>query len=259
MKRSVVLSFLACIFSVHLNAQDRLVEKYIGFNYGYFYNTHQTLGIATMAGRIDFYREFAEISRQEVVYSNSFTNTYSLEGGIRIHRLNKGFLDINLGIGEFFAGFSAQQGQGDERIETNSRIKFFNIPMGLHWGWEFNRFHLKAGMNLAMLISPKSDAETLVWAPNGTDGHDKVMDGELFFQDTFIEDFVTPLIFSPQWGIAAGYNFEDFRIMANFRYQRSFYMFRSGMHTLFGDRYNYQNRISGYLMEFSIQWRFFSN
>jgi hypothetical protein len=254
--------FTVCIsiFAFSIQAQTTLLEKYIGFNYGLLYNTHQNFGVATMAARSGFYNEFAPISDQEVRISNSFTRSFGLDFGFRYHKLNRGFWDVSLGLGESFAGFSAEMGQENERLEVNSRIKFFNLPLGIYWGWEISRFHFKIGATTNFLMSPKSDAETSVWSA-GTNGQNKLMEGELFYQDLFLEDVVKPLLIVPQYGVAVGYNWDDVRLMAHVRYQQSPYVFRSVFRDQdlpYGDPYNPQHRLTGWLVELSVQWRFFN-
>ena len=258
--RNIVLFIFIQLFAWNTHAQSSLLEKYIGFNYSLLYNTHQSFGIGTISARNDFYQEFAPITDGEFRTLNSFTAIYGFSAGVRYHRLKKGFWDVSIGLGESIAGFSAEVGEGNERIEVDSRIKFFNIPVGVFWGWEFNKLHIKVGATFDILMSPKSDAETRVWSATGTDGHQKVMEAELFYQNLPIEGFVKPIHVVPQVGAAVGYNWEEIRLMAGVKYQRSDYLFRNSWRNVelpYGDPFNSNHRLQGLIFELSAQLRLF--
>ncbi|GCD77438.1 hypothetical protein JCM31826_09200 [Thermaurantimonas aggregans] len=262
MLRSRVFWCIVALHSFAVHAQKSLTEKYVGFSFGNFWNMHAGLEPGTMSGRPDFFTEFQPVVAQSYTEPVSRTLAYTLEAGLRYHRLNFGFLEGSLGLGERFVGYRADFGSGSERIELTARTKFFALPMRIGYGYEFSAFHFRTGFQLTWLFTPKGDAETRVWTSTGTTGHQRPMNGELFYQKDnlvyFMEDLFRPLIsmYTPYIGI--GYNLDDIRITFDISYNFSPYPFRNFVKTdnPFGNEI-IDAQLRGLLVELGVHFRIF--
>ncbi|MFN3951672.1 MAG: hypothetical protein ACK4KT_04615 [Thermaurantimonas sp.] len=243
-------------------SQTSLWEKYVGFSFGNLINMHSGLEPGTMSGRPEFFTEFAPVVQSPYREVASRTLAYTLEGGIRYHRMKFGFLESSVGLGERFVGYVANFEEGDQRLELTARTKFFALPVRIGYGYEFSSWYARGGCMTTLLFTPKGDSETRVWAPNGTAGHQRPMDGELFYQKDnmvfFMEDLFRPLmpLYAPYAGI--GYNYADLRIMLDVYYVFSSYPFREFVKTdnPFGHEIPHA-RLQGILIELAIHFRIF--
>ncbi|KFD39853.1 hypothetical protein AT05_03900 [Schleiferia thermophila str. Yellowstone] len=257
-----VLLIWALGWALGLHGQKSLLESYLGFSFGNFVNAHRGLEPGTMSGRPDFFSEFAPIVLGDYVEPVSRTLAYTLEGGVRYHRLNFGFLEGTVGLGDRFIGYRADFGDGAERVELTARTKFFALPVRVGYGYEFSEWHMRAGVVMTLLFSPKGDAETVVWAPGGTAGHQRPMSGELFYQKDnlvfFMEDLFRPLIplYAPYVGV--GYNFGEVRLALDVSFVSSSYPFRDFVksNNPFG-RNIPEAMLRGWLVELGIHFRIF--
>lgn len=262
MNKRFITSLAFILFAIHTHGQKSLLEKYVGFSFGNLINLHSGLEPGTMSGRPEFYSEFAPIVQSPYREVPSRTLAYSLEGGIRYHRLNFGFVETSLGLGERFIGYVANFVQADERVELTARTKFFALPVRLGYGYEFSSWYARGGFMVTLMFTPKGDSETRVWAPNGTSGHQRPMNGDLFYQKDnlvyFMEDLFRPLIplYSPYVGL--GYNYDDIRVTLDFYYVFSSYPFREFVKTdnPFGNEIP-SARLQGLLIELGIHFRIF--
>lgn len=242
--------------------QKSLLEKYVGFHFGNLINMHTGLEPGTMSGRPEFFTEFQPIVQSTYREPTSRTLAYSLEGGIRYHRLNFGFLEASVGLGERFIGYVANFGEGEQRVELIARTKFFALPLRVGYGYEFSAWYMRGGFMTSVLFTPKGDAETRVWAPNGTAGHQRPMNGELFYQKDnlvyFMEDLFRPLLplYAPYIGL--GYNYNDLRVTLDVQYTFSSYPFRDFVKTdnPFGNEIP-SARLRGILIELGVHFRIF--
>lgn len=257
-----VIQVMLIIVGFSAWCQKSLLEKYVGFNFGNLINRHTGLEPGTMSGRPEFYSEFAPIVQMPFQEVLSRTLAYSLEAGIRYHRLNFGFLESSMGLGERFIGYVANFGENAERVELTARTKFFALPIRIGYGYEFSSWYARGGFMTSLLFTPKGDSETRVWSPNGTAGHQRPMEGELFYQKDnmvfFMEDLFRPLLplYSPYLGL--GYNFDDLRITFDAYYVFSAYPFRDFVKNdnPFGNEIP-SAQLKGFLIELGIHFRIF--